>query len=66
MAQQSARYVLKQYRKHTQGKQTTGLFSYINNLEKNCNLVNKAKTIHEFTSMESLDMAMCVNASAQL
>lgn len=45
MAQQSARYVLKQYRKHKQGKKTIGLFSYINNIELNTNLVSKAKTV---------------------
>jgi len=37
-----------------QGKKTVGLFSYINDLEKNCDLVSQAKNVKEFGDIEHL------------
>lgn len=66
MAQQSARYLFKQFKKLEKGKKTAGLFSYINSIDQNCLLISKAKTIEEFTEIEHLDMCMAIQASAQL
>ena len=60
MAQQSARYLFKQVKKLEKGKKTVGLFSYLNNIDQNCNLVSKAKTVSDFADIDHLDTCMAI------
>jgi hypothetical protein len=66
MAQQAARYVLKQVKKVTKGGKATGLFSYINDMDSLCQMKSKAKTMTEFASIEHLELALSACAAGQV
>ena len=64
MTQQSSKYLFKQIKKVSQGKKSEGFFSYINDLEKLCNLKQTADNIADFGTLKNLDKCMAVNAAA--
>lgn len=51
MAQQSARYLQKLHKKVKKGEKLTGLFTYLNDLDKNLQLQCKATTPEHFANV---------------
>lgn len=57
---------MKLVKKNAQGKKATGLFSYINDMDRLCSEKSSAKTAAEFASIEHLEHAMSACAAGQL
>jgi len=63
MAQQSMNYLQKKIKKIALGQKVTGVFSYLNDLNKLCTLKSNATSVDSFLDLQHLDNALAVRAA---
>jgi len=56
-------WLVKKIKKIEQGEKATGVFSYLNDLDKLCTLKSTAKSVDSFLELEHLDNALAVRAA---
>ena len=60
MASQNSRYLFNQIAK---GKTSTGLFTYLNNIDSLCQATSKATNPVEFSDLDHLETALAVRSA---
>ncbi len=63
MAQQTVGYIQKKIAKIMAGKKATGIFEYLNDIDKLCNLKQQAKTLEAFLNLSHLETCLAVRAA---
>jgi len=58
MMGQASRYLIKQFKKVSEGKKVNFPFTYLNNIQATLATKNQARTIDDFMNLDVLDLAL--------
>ena len=62
MMGQASRYLVKMYKKASEGKKLNFPFTYLNNMQATLSAKNKARTVDDFMNLDILDLALQARA----